>query len=183
MKPEPDVTRDEISRLIEASGLMRRLARFDPHWVGSTYLGLHDDFSDIDICCSFAPSLEATRTDVEAACGVFGDYDLTDEIYGGQPSRIVRFRMGGIPVEVWGRAHPVHEHEFYRFTQVEQRLLALHGPDLREDVVRRRRGGADTETAFVRALGFDAPPHVFLLDQFDKDDSALRDLREAGPSA
>ena len=98
------MTRDEISRLIEASGLMRRLARFDPHWVGSTYLGLHDDFSDIDICCSFAPSLEATRTDVEAACGVFGDYDLTDEVYGGQPSRIVRFRMGGMPVEVWGRA-------------------------------------------------------------------------------
>jgi hypothetical protein len=177
------VTRDEISRLIETSGLMRRLARFDPHWVGSSYLGLHDDGSDIDICCSFAPSLETTRTEVEAACGAFGAYALTDGIYRGLPSRIVRFQIGGMPVEVWGRAHPVREHEFYRFTQVEQRLLALHGPDLREDVVRRRRDGADTETAFVRALGSDAPPHAFLLDLFNKDDGALRDLRGAGPSA
>lgn len=174
------MTRDGISRLLETSGLLTRLAPFDPHWVGSTFLGLHGDDSDIDICCSFLPSLEATRGAAEAACAAYGDYRLTDGIYGGLPSRIVRFHLGGIPVEVYGRAHPVGEHEFYRFTQVEARLLALHGTALREDVLRLKAGGVDTETAFALALGLDGEAHTALLALHDQDDGALKDLRLRG---
>lgn len=176
-------SRQDIARLIETSGLMQRLAAFDPHWVGSTALDVHDAHSDVDICCSFLPGLEETRAAAFTVSEGLEGFQLTEEIYGGRPSRILRFRLGGLPFEVWGRAHPVHAHEFWRFTQVEARLLDLHGTPLRDFVRARKDLGDNTETAFVAAFGVHERAREALLDWFDRDDASLSRLRFSGGSA
>lgn len=176
-------SRAQIARLIETSGLMQRLAAFDPHWVGSTALDVHDDASDVDLCCSFLPGLEETRAAALAAGAGLDGFALTEETYGGKPSRILRFQLDGLNVEAWGRAHPVKAHEFWRFTQVEARLLALYGEPLRRFVRARKALGADTETAFAAAFGVNTAVRQTLLDWFARNDASLGQLRFSGGSA
>ncbi len=176
-------SRAQIARLIETSGLMQRLAAFDPHWVGSTALDVHDGASDVDLCCSFLPGLEETRTTARAAGEGFDGFTLTEETNGGKPSRILRFQLDGLNFEAWGRARPVREHEFWRFTQVEARLLASHGEPLRRFVRVRKALGADTETAFAAAFGVHTAVRQTLLDWVARDDASLGQLRFSGGSA
>lgn len=169
-------TQDEISRLIHRSGILNRLAPFDPHWVGSTALDVHGPHSDVDICCSFLPGLESTAAAADAACAGLADYTREDGIFGGKPSRLLRFTIDGQIFEVWGREHPVREHEFWRYTQVQKRLLILFGKPLRQFVRLAKANGATTETAFASAFGMTGNPHAALEHWFGKDDSALRQL-------
>ncbi|MBI1400144.1 DUF4269 domain-containing protein [Hyphomonas sp.] len=176
-------SRAQIARLIDTSGLMQRLAAFDPHWVGSTALNVHDEAPDVDLCCSFLPGLEETRAAARAAGESLDGFALTEETYGGKPSRILRFRLDGLKFEAWGRAPPVLEHEFWRFTQVEARLLALHGAPLRHFVRARKALGADTEGAFAAAFGVHTAVRPTLLDWFARDDASLAQLQFSGGSA
>lgn len=168
--------RDEIARLIRDAGLFDRLAAFNPAWVGSTFLDVHSGASDVDICCSFLPGLAETAGAADAACGIYEAYARTEEVYGGQASRILRFRIGGQAVEVWGRAHPVKAHEFWKYTQAEARLLNLFGDPLRDTVRHLKRSGHSTEQAFGRALGRPGDAEAALLEWFSQPDALLQRL-------
>ncbi|WP_291197926.1 DUF4269 domain-containing protein [Hyphomonas sp.] len=169
-------SQDEISRLISRSGIMNRLEAFDPQWVGSSALDVHGPDSDVDICCSFRPALEPTSVAVDAACAGLPGYAREDGIYGGKPSRMLRFWIEGQAFEVWGRAHPVGDHEFWRYTQVQRRLLTLFGMPLRQFVRQAKAQGASTEAAFANAFGVMGDAHSALEGWFGLDDSLLRQL-------
>lgn len=87
-----------------------------------------------------------------------------------------RFRLSGIPVELFvGRQDPLQS-AGYRHMKVEYRLLELFGEGLRSKVHRLRRQGMKTEPAFAQALGLGGDPYRALLGLENVPDEELAGL-------
>lgn len=157
----------QIYGLIDASGILQKLAGFDPHWVGSTALDVHTGQSDVDICCTAHGDLNAFEAGLRAALKKETNFQVKRETYGGQASCIASFTFGDQPFEIYGRVHPVEAHEFYRFFIIEQRLLRFGGEALQQQVRDLKFAGQGTEAAFAEALGVTSDAEATLLNLYD----------------
>lgn len=157
----------QIYGLIEASGVLERLAAFDPHWVGSTALDVHVTGSDVDICCTAHGDLNAFEAGLRKALGKEPNFKAKREQYRGQASCLATFSIADQFVEVYARAHPVVEHEFYKLFVVEQRLLRFGGEALQGQVRDFKFDDFTTEQAFGRALGLGDDPEAALLGMIE----------------
>ncbi|MEO1642900.1 MAG: DUF4269 domain-containing protein, partial [Pseudomonadota bacterium] len=103
-------------------------------------------------------------------------FKLDRKAYRGQPSCIARFELSAQSFEVWGREHPVEDHEFFRFFKVEERLLRFGGDDLRTAIRELKEEGLSTEEAFAEALELDGDPERALLSLYEADAMTLLEL-------
>ncbi|MDR6953423.1 hypothetical protein J2X65_002784 [Ancylobacter sp. 3268] len=164
---------------LERTGLLGRIAGFDPHVVGTPPLGLDLAGSDIDIVCH-APDPNAVA---RLMWDHFGDrqHFLLRRWRAGDRPVIACFTAAGWPFEVFAAPRPVAEQAGWRHFRAEQRLLARGGEALRGAAVARRRAGLKTEPAFAAALGLAGDPYAALLALGDDKDAALdRVLAAAG---
>lgn len=122
-------TRPGFRAALEITGLLDRLAGFDPHVVGTPPLGLDLAGSDIDIVC------HAPDPDVVARLmwDHFGDRQqfLLWRWRAGDRPVVACFTAAGWPFEVFAAPRPVAEQAGWRHFRVEQRLLARGGEALR----------------------------------------------------
>lgn len=162
--------------ILSAHQVLERFAPFDGKWVGSTALDVHLPDSDIDICCSAKGDLDGFAAALKTAFGQQPGFKLERKPYRGQPSCFASFELSGQAVEVWGRDHPVEDHEFYRFFIVEERLLRFAGDDLRTAVRELKEDGLSTEQAFAEALALEGDPEAALLELYDADAMTLLEL-------
>ena len=162
-----------IYALLSAYDVLEKLAPFDAVWVGSTALDVHTSKSDVDICCSAKGDLDGFAAALKSLFGNQPKFHLERKPYRGQPSCFATFELSGQAVEVWGRQHPVEEHEFYRFFKVEARLLRFGGDDLRAAIRELKEDGLSTEQAFADALELDGDPEEALLSLYDADAMTL----------
>ena len=162
-----------VYAVLTAHEVLERLAAFDAVWVGSTALDVHLRDSDIDICCSAKGDLDGFAAALKAEFGTAARFKLERKAYRGRPSCIARFELSGQSFEVWGREHPVEDHEFYRFFKVEERLLRFGGDDLRTAIRELKEDGLSTEKAFAEALELDGDAEDRLLELYDADAMTL----------
>ncbi|WP_333573632.1 DUF4269 domain-containing protein [Sphingomonas sp.] len=156
---------------IARSGVLGRLAAFDPHVAGTPPLGLDLPASDIDILCHAPDPLRFA----EAVWHAFADQPdfAIWQWQGSDRPMVARFRCVGWIFELFGQARPVAEQLGWRHFRIEQRLLALGGPAFAEAIMALRRAGAKTEPAFAQLLGLDGDPYAALLLLEPLDDAGL----------
>lgn len=167
----------EARAILERGAVFRRLADFDPRWVGSIPLDIHGPGADADIACSGGSDLAAFAGALKAAFAEYGAR-VTDNVHAGEPSIIARFELEGLPVEIYGRSRPVETHESYVHWLAEHRLLTLASGRLRDDVRAAKAAGLKTEPAFAKVLGLGGDPHAELLKLASPGDAALLALLE-----
>lgn len=173
--PRPDY-REALRR----TGLLARLAAFDPHVAGTPPLGLDLPGSDIDVLC-FAPDGLAFAAAVWREFSDAPGFSLRQWRWADRPV-VAGFRLEGWPIELFGQARPVAEQQGWRHFRVESRLLAMGGPPLRAAVRRHREAGRKTEPAFAAVLGLagDDPYQALLALEARPDDVLRATLRFAG---
>lgn len=146
---------------LERTGVLAKLAAFDPHVVGTPPLGLDLPTSDIDVVC-FAPDLDAFASAIWSAFGRQAAFRMWQRIKLDRPI-VASFAAAGWTIELFGQASPISEQYGWRHFLVEQRLLALGGEIFPAAVMARRNNGMKTEPAFAAVLGLDGDPYQALL--------------------
>jgi hypothetical protein len=159
---------------LDRSGLLIALARFDPHVAGTPPLGLDLPGSDIDVICHAADTDAFTRAVWEFAGGfeAFAVHQWTGD---GRPV-VAAFRVHGWPVELFGDPRPVAQQPGWRHFEIERRLLAQGGDDLRAAVMKRRHNGLKTEPAFADVLRLAGDPYAALLGLETMSDAELAQM-------
>ncbi|WP_428684177.1 DUF4269 domain-containing protein [Reyranella sp.] len=147
--------------VLDRSGLLTALARFDPHVAGTPPLGLDLPGSDIDVICQATDAEAFTKTLWDFA-SPFDGFTIHQWTNDGRPV-VASFHLDGWPVEVFGDPRPVAGQPGLRHFEIERRLLALGGHGLRAAVMQCRREGLKTEPAFARVLGLEGDPYAALL--------------------
>lgn len=158
------------------SGVLDRLAPFDPHVAGTPPLGLDLPDSDIDILCH-APDLDAFEATVRAAFGE--ERGFVVKRWPDHAAVIARFVTLDWPIEIFGQALPVAEQQGWRHFEVERRLLHIGGHPLHDQVMALRSAGTKTEPAFATLLKLEGDPHAALLALADLPDARLAALLAA----
>lgn len=168
------MARPSYSDALDRSGLLAALARFDPHVAGTPPLGLDLPDSDIDVICHAADARVFANAVWDFAGGfeAFSIHQWTDD---GRPV-VATFRVHGWPVELFGDARPVAQQRGWRHFEIERRLLALDGNELRAAVMKRRRDGLKTEPAFADVLRLEGDPYLALLDLETMSDAELAQM-------
>lgn len=166
------MTRPAYTEALSRSGVLSRLAAFDPHVAGTPPLGLDLPDSDIDILCH-APDPHAFAAAVWAAYRDLPGFAMW-QWQGSDRPVVARFHCAGWLFELFGQARPVAEQFGWRHFAIERRLLALGGESLRTAVMARRQAGAKTEPAFAQVLGLAGDPYAALLTLEHLDDASLR---------
>ncbi|KTF70523.1 DUF4269 domain-containing protein [Sphingomonas sp. HT-1] len=146
---------------LERTGVLPKLAAFNPHVVGTPPLGLDLPTSDIDVVC-FAPDADAFAYTVWNAFGTSAKFGMWQKINLGR-AVVASFVAAGWTIELFGQASPISEQYGWRHFLVEQRLLALGGDIFHAAVMARRTNGMKTEPAFAAVLGLDGDPYQALL--------------------
>jgi len=153
--------RDAIRRL----GVMRALAQFDPHLVGTLPLGI--------VCHAAEP--DAFTAALWAAFSGETAFSLRQWTIIDRPV-IASFTAHGWPFQVFGQKKPVPEQNGWRHFIAERRLLRLGGPTFRAAIMRERSRGAKTEPAFATVLRLTGDPYVALLGLERCDNGGLNHL-------
>lgn len=159
---------------LEASGILERLAIFDPHLAGTLPLGIAVAGSDLDVLCHAPDALAFSRQLWAHFAGDAGF--LLHQWTGGERAVIARFERHGWAFEVFGSPRPVREQAAWRHLEVEARLLRLGGEDLRRSILARRAAGMKTEPAFADLLGLPGNPYETLLALHPRSEQELREL-------
>nr|WP_315379429.1 DUF4269 domain-containing protein [uncultured Sphingomonas sp.] len=166
------MTRPAYTEALAQSGVLTRLAAFDPHVAGTPPLGLDLPDSDIDILCH-APDPHAFAAAAWEAYRGLPGFAMW-QWQGSDRPVVARFHGAGWLFELFGQARPVAEQLGWRHFAIERRLLALGGESLRTAVMARRQAGAKTEPAFAQVLGLAGDPYAALLTLEHLDDARLR---------
>ena len=165
---------------LDRSGVLERIADYDPRWIGSIPLDVHLAGADIDLCC-YAPELEGFRAALDGAFGAMPGFRSKLNLHAGEPSVIAYFNLGDLPVEIYGRDRPVDCHESFIHWLAEDRLLRLAEDRLRADVRKAKASGLKTEPAFAQCLNLGGEPFAEILKLASPPDEALRAMiRRAG---
>ncbi|WP_294257029.1 DUF4269 domain-containing protein [uncultured Sphingomonas sp.] len=165
------MTRPAYTEALSRSGVLSRLAAFDPHVAGTPPLGLDLPDSDIDILCH-APDPHAFAAALWEAYRDLPGFAMW-QWQGSDRPVVARFHCAGWLFELFGQARPVAEQLGWRHFAIERRLLSLGGEPLRAAVMARRYAGAKTEPAFAQVLGLTGDPYAMLLTLEGLDDDAL----------
>lgn len=165
------MTRIAYDEALVRSGIMTKLAAFDPHVAGTPPLGIDLPTSDIDILCE-ANDLQAFSAYLRKAIDTLPNFSLHHRA--DLPAVIGRFSADGWPFEIFGQPRPVSRQHGWRHFLIERRLLALGGSALRYAVLRKRQERLKTEPAFTALLGLSGDPYIALLAIEEESDEALR---------
>lgn len=165
--------------------LFSALAPFDPTLVGTFPLGLRTTTSDIDVACHALDlgAFEARLDRFLAEAGIAPQRRTRAPFV--PEASVTGFVVGGVEVEVFAQAVPVHAQNGFRHMAVEARLLAIGGGELCRRVRAAKEAGMKTEPAFAWVLGLVTDdPYRALLDLETASHPELVAIvaRAAGPS-
>jgi hypothetical protein len=160
--------------VIKELKILTRLAEFTPVTIGTPPLGLATDESDIDIACT-SPDFDRFFAVVRPAFGRMEAFAIRHVEHLAAPAAVASFQAMGWEIELFCQKIATDHQWGVRHFRVEARLLVL-GPHLKDAVMRLRREGQKTESAFAKALSLPGDPYVALLELEALDDAQLRDV-------
>lgn len=169
--------RPTYQEALRRTNLLRILAPFDPHVVGTLPLGLARPGSDIDIVCC-ATDRSSVATLLWEHFREADDFALYQWSARGRPV-VGKLSTYGWPFEIFVSSTPVQDQAGWRHFEVEKRLLTLGGPAFHTAICALRAGGVKTEPAFARALKLEGDPYAVLYDLFSTSDNQLNAVLRA----
>lgn len=177
-RPIATIQRPDYRQALALTGLLERLAEFDPHVAGTPPLGIAMPDSDIDVLCH-APEPERFARHLWE---MFRDQEgfALRQWCGATRPVIAGFSAHGWEFEIFGQDLAVPRQAGYRHYLIEERLLSLGGEPLRRLVMEHRMAGAKTEPAFAAALGLPGDPYCALLALETEADDTLEALIHTG---
>lgn len=165
------MTRPPYEEALARSGVLMKLAPFDPHVAGTPPLGIDLPSSDIDILCE-APDLPVFASHLQTAFGAMSAFSLHERP--DLDAVIARFSAHDWLFEIFGQSRPVAQQHGWRHFRVEERLLRIGSARLRKAIMVLRRAGMKTEPAFASLLGLAGDPYAALLGLDNENDACLR---------
>ena len=139
------------------SNILEELSELDPVIAGTFPLGIHNDYSDLDIIVG-GSDLDEMYSYVKKVCSPFSVKSIKEENY-----FTLNFSVDQIAFEIYGEEKAsVHQRAFQHF-QVEEKLLKVCSPLFRNSVQKARAKGLKTEPAFAEVLCLKNDPYEELL--------------------
>ncbi|PRO67101.1 DUF4269 domain-containing protein [Alkalicoccus urumqiensis] len=153
-----DSVQRQICRELTESGILKQAARFSPVICGTFPLGIYTPGSDVDLL------MEADDLDEwEGVMTRIGAADFKTRSWQDVPVRKTTLLFRRLRIECIAQPLPVRRQRAYQHMQIEYRLLQ-EDTELRSAVMKLRRRGWKTETAFCRLLSLDeTDPYESLL--------------------
>jgi hypothetical protein len=149
--------------VLEELDLFYLLRAYDPILAGTIPIGIYLPSSDLDIICYASQLQHFAQVVLEHYSGYPG-FRLKEKSVRGEPSVVAYFEHGGFGIELFAQAIPTEQQFAFRHMVVEERLLRLHGPAFRQQVIALKQQGYKTEPAFARLLGLTGDPYLQLLE-------------------
>ena len=171
---EGDSRQREIARQLQSSGILTKLADYSPSVAGTFPIGLDIPGSDIDLLCEVYDH-RAFMEQMQVLFGEEPDFYTEQGRMNGEAYSTVRFRLGELPIELFGQGRPVSEQNGCRHMIAEYRLLAGDQPSALEDIRALKLSGMKTEPAFAEYYGLLGNPYEVL---YELSTSAEQELRQ-----
>ncbi|MGE5703451.1 MAG: DUF4269 domain-containing protein [Clostridia bacterium] len=155
--------------------LFEILHEYEPILAGTIPLDIDLEDSDLDVVChvgDFAAFDQCVRT---AFKGLEG-FSQTRCHIDNKETSLASFLYRGFAIELFGQAVESRKQNAYRHMVMEDRLLSLGPPDMREHIRALKKAGMKTEPAFMRYLGvMCTDPYAALLEWEKRSDSELKE--------
>ena len=153
----------QIFVVLQHSGIMQKLAEYNPVLTGTFPIGLNIPGSDLDIICEYTDQKDF----IEALHDNFAsenDFRLGTKQIRGVDSVIARFIYCDFRFEIFGQAIAVEQQFAYRHMLIEYRILQEHDAAFRKRIIEEKTKGLSTEEAFAKVLKIEGDPYLSLLD-------------------
>jgi hypothetical protein len=137
-------------QLLTGTQLFDALREFDPILAGTYPLDLVVQGSDLDILCQ-----SANVSEVLQSLKAFEAHQSSE--------RTIEIRNLQLPIEIYVEDTPTREQRAYRHLVAEAKLLAMGGPEVRQEIHQLKIRGAKTEPAFAQVFEIEGDPYEGLL--------------------
>lgn len=155
------------ARVLHQLGIAQLLADFTPVLAGTIPLEIDLPESDLDILCH-APDLRTFARVCETLALQLEGYQAKFTTIRGVESFVARGQTEGpteeFEIEIFAQCQPVEAQWGYRHLLVEEKLLAIGGVALREEIQALKKAGLKTEPAFAQTLRLSGDPYIALLE-------------------
>jgi predicted metalloenzyme YecM len=161
---ESVVTLEKNKRVFDALcdlRILETLAPFRPQVAGTFPLGIETEGSDVDIVMG-SPDFDEMEKALRQNFSTCEKFQFHKAELSGEPGLVCSFEFHGIPFEVVGQNKESVRQPAYQHFQVEERLLKVGGPSLREKILVLRKRGVKTEPAFGEVLKIVGDPYETL---------------------
>ena len=153
-----DTKIDNARKAINDSGIMVKLAGYNPVVVSTIFVGLDTATSDIDIVCSYEDSVSFTEH-MKHTLGVFADsstFVCNDHI-------VTSFYYNDFEFEIYASHEDVKLQNGYRHYQIMKTLVEIGGSKFQKLVTELKNNGFKTEPAICKILGISGDPYKEIL--------------------
>jgi hypothetical protein len=171
-------TKPDYRLAIQHTGILEKLASFQPAVAGTAPLGLSIGGSDIDILCC-AEQLDAFEQVIWDHFRNEDAFSLRRWVSEDRPV-IAVFKAHGWPFQIFGSQTPVKEQIGWSLFQAELRLIEIGGDRLKTKIVRLRNNGLKTIPAIACLLGLEGDPFQALLAIGKLSDADLAEIITRG---
>ncbi|MBA4031177.1 MAG: DUF4269 domain-containing protein [Planctomyces sp.] len=161
---EAGISRQQAAaRVLRQLGIAQMLADFTPVLAGTIPLEIDLPESDLDILCHALDLRMFARVCETLALRLDG-YQAKFTTIRGVESFVAQGRCQEFEIEIFAQSQSVEAQWGYRHLLVEEKLLAIGGAALREEIRALKRRGLKTEPAFAQLLDLSGDPYIALLE-------------------
>lgn len=152
-----------IFTILKQYKVMELLGSYDPVLIGTFPIDIAVEGSDLDIACCFKDKAEFVST-VRTAFGKEAGFELAEVVIGGLDTVVVNFDVAEFPIELFAQQIPTMEQNGYRHMLIEYAILKEKGEVFRQEVIKLKKAGVKTESAFAQLLELESNPYDSLLN-------------------
>ncbi len=149
--------------VIERYSLFTILSSYDPLLAGTIPIGIDIETSDLDILCCWKNRETFLEDMIEHFSGQ-QNFRLKSVNIRGRDTIVVNFTLEAFEIEIFGQNRPSREQEGFRHMLIENKLLLEHGEEFRQEIIRLKKDGMRTESAFAKLLKLEGDPYDALLN-------------------
>ncbi|UTR13738.1 DUF4269 domain-containing protein [Salipaludibacillus sp. LMS25] len=156
-----DAHQYRVYQAIKKAQVFEKLTAYQPTVCGTFPLGIHLFDSDVDVILNVS---DFTRFDdmVNSLYGDEKEFTQKRRTIRGQPVTKATFLIDDVPFDLFGQDQPVTAQYAYLHMVIEHRLLARN-PTMKDEVIKLKKQGYKTESAFCRLLGLQGDPYEQLI--------------------
>ncbi|MFD0590929.1 DUF4269 domain-containing protein [Paenibacillus sp. GCM10027627] len=159
-------------RCLTKLNLFADLAHYCPLLVGTIPIDIDIAESDLDILCE-VHDFSRFAEELNNLYGKHSGFRIQNDQIRQGPVTVCQFYYEGFEIELFGQSRPVEKQNGYLHMLIESRLLALAGPQAREDIRKLKKLGYKTEPAFGMFFHLSGDPYAELLTLGELSDAEL----------
>ncbi|WP_417354220.1 DUF4269 domain-containing protein [Flavobacterium sp.] len=157
-----NASQQEVYAVLTKAKVMEKLSGFTPILTGTYPIAINIKNSDLDIICEYQDR-ESFITIVTDSFKQEKDFSINEKQINGTHSVIIRFRLNGFEVEVFGQPITVKQQNAYLHMIKEYEILQAKGEHFKQQIIDLKRKGIKTEPAFAMLLNIKGDPYTALL--------------------